>query len=255
METSSSSTSSKWIKLNIGGKIFNTTRSTIVDKEPHSMLARMFEQSQLSPADLDIDGAYLIDRSGEYFEPILNYLRNGKLVYNPNLNPEGILEEARFYGIESLVNILEQQIAANQPDPDPPLTRSDVISALIHTSHMSELRFQGVNLRNCDLRKLDLRHINFKYANMSGALLSHSNLSYCCLERADLSFANLEGAQLLSIKALCANFEGAFLKGCNFEDPIGVRSNLEGCCLKNACLEDSNMAGVNLREQIWKIVH
>lgn len=116
------------------------------------MLARMFEQSQLSPADLDRDGAYLIDRSGEYFEPILNYLRNGKLVYNPNLNPEGILEEARFYGIESLVNILEQQIAANQPEPDPPLTRSDVISALIHTSHMSELRFQGVNLRNCDLR-------------------------------------------------------------------------------------------------------
>lgn len=48
-----------------GGKIFNTTRSTIVDKEPHSMLARMFEQSQLSPADLDRDGAYLIGLSIE----------------------------------------------------------------------------------------------------------------------------------------------------------------------------------------------
>lgn len=64
--------------------------------------------------------------------------------------------------------------------------------------------------------------------------MSHSNLSYCCLERADLSFANLEGAQLLSIKALCANFEGAFLKGCNFEDPIGVRSNLEVVFMSSA---------------------
>lgn len=116
------------------------------------MLARMFEQSHLSPADLDENGAYLIDRSSQYFEPILNYLRNGKLVYDLHLNPEAILEEARFYGIESLVHMLEQQIAMTQPQNDPPLNRQQVIAALIQTSHMSELRFQGVNLRGCDLR-------------------------------------------------------------------------------------------------------
>lgn len=57
----------------------------------------------------------------------------------------------------------------------------------------------------------------------------------------------MEGAQLVGIKALCANMESCNLQNCNFEDPSGLRSNLEGVNLKNACLENSNMAGVDLR--------
>lgn len=48
----------------------------------------------------------------------------------------------------------------------------------------------------------------FQYACLSRCNLSGANLSYCCLERSDLSHANLEGAQLLGVKALCANMEG-----------------------------------------------
>ncbi|EAT42060.1 AAEL006374-PA [Aedes aegypti] len=243
-------TPSKWISLNVGGKVFTTTLSTLLNKEPSSMLARMFAQEDaMCPSDKDAQGAYLIDRSSQYFEPILNYLRHGQLIFDGHLSPEGILEEAKFFGIEGLIpqleSLVQQQQAANMEDL--PLTRRDVISALIKTSHMTELRFQGVNLAGADLRKLDLRHINFKYACLQRCNLSLANLNYCCLERADLSFANLEGAQLLSVKGLCANMEGANLQGCNFEDPSGVRSNLEGVNLKGACLENSNMAGVNLR--------
>ena len=36
------------------------------------------------------DGSYLIDRTPAYFEPILNFLRTGSLIINPNLNAEGI---------------------------------------------------------------------------------------------------------------------------------------------------------------------
>ena len=39
----------------------------------------------------DSQGAYLIDRSPEYFEPILNYLRHGQLILNEAINPLGIL--------------------------------------------------------------------------------------------------------------------------------------------------------------------
>jgi uncharacterized protein YjbI with pentapeptide repeats len=43
-----------------------------------------------------------------------------------------------------------------------PLTRREVVNAIIATASNKELRFQGVNLTGADLSKLDLRNINFK---------------------------------------------------------------------------------------------
>ena len=37
----------------------------------------------------DASGAYLIDRSPDYFEPLLNFLRHGKLILNEGINPQG----------------------------------------------------------------------------------------------------------------------------------------------------------------------
>ncbi|WAR21539.1 KCTD5-like protein [Mya arenaria] len=45
-------------------------------------------------SSVDENGSYLIDRSPRYFEPILNYLRHGRLIIDRNINPEGVLEEA-----------------------------------------------------------------------------------------------------------------------------------------------------------------
>ena len=44
---------------------------------------------KLMPSKRDCNGAYLIDRSPIYFEPILNYLRHGQLIIDPVLNPVG----------------------------------------------------------------------------------------------------------------------------------------------------------------------
>nr|XP_018905383.1 PREDICTED: BTB/POZ domain-containing protein KCTD9 [Bemisia tabaci] len=241
-----------WVTLNVGGKYFTTSRSTLVSKEPASMLARMFAENEqgyrMTPSDVDKNGAFLIDRSPTYFEPILNYLRNGQLLIDSHVNPEGVLEEARFFGIESIVPQLESIVTSKKKTKDSmPLTRRDVINALIITPFTAELRFQGVNLAGADLSRLDLRYINFKYACLHGCRMNGANLSWCWLERADLSHAQMEGAQLLGVRMLCANLESANLRGCYFEDPAGSRANMEGVNLNGADLEGSNMAGVNLR--------
>ncbi|XP_070073218.1 BTB/POZ domain-containing protein KCTD9 isoform X3 [Drosophila takahashii] len=197
----------RWVKLNVGGQIYATTIDTLVGREPDSMLARMFLQDgSMMPSERDEKGAFLIDRSPRYFEPIINYLRHGQFVCDSNISVLGVLEEARFFGIYSLVTHLEERLGQQEaPMGDRPLTRNDVIKAIIQTSVITELRFQGVNLSGADLRKLDFRNINFKYANMSHCNLSHTNLSHTCLERADLQYANLECAQLVSVRGLCAN--------------------------------------------------
>lgn len=102
LENTRSKVVSDWITLNVGGKHFTTSRSTLLAKEPLSMLARMFADDNnmylMNPSATDETGAYLIDRSPEYFEPILNYLRHGNVVLDNHVNPKGVLEEAVFYG-------------------------------------------------------------------------------------------------------------------------------------------------------------
>lgn len=95
-----------WIKLNVGGQIFQTTKTTLMS-DPESMLARMFSQENLAPAQSE-DGAFLIDSPPEYFRPILNYLRRKELILDEHINPTGVLAEAKYYGIKDIIAILEK---------------------------------------------------------------------------------------------------------------------------------------------------
>ena len=45
----------------------------------------------------DANGAYLIDRDHNYFGPVLNYLRHGKLVMDKNLAEEGKSKNNIFF--------------------------------------------------------------------------------------------------------------------------------------------------------------
>uniref|UniRef100_A0A8V5GT79 BTB/POZ domain-containing protein KCTD9 n=1 Tax=Melopsittacus undulatus TaxID=13146 RepID=A0A8V5GT79_MELUD len=215
-----------WLTLNVGGRYFTTTRSTLVNKEPDSMLAHMFKDKDAWGNKQDHRGAFLIDRSPEYFEPILNYLRHGQLIVNDGINLLGVLEEARFFGIDSLIEHLEIAIKAIYN------VSPIYISRKMQTLSCSVvLMFRG----------------EYPMANLSRCNLAHANLCCANLERADLSGSVLDCANLQGVKMLCSNAEGASLKGCNFEDPSGLKANLEGANLKGVDMEGSQMTGINLR--------
>lgn len=100
----------EWIRLNVGGRLFTTTRTTLC-RDTRSFLYRLCRDDPQLDVDTDESGAYLIDRDPSYFGPVLNYLRHGKLVLDKNLTEEGLLEEAEFYNIADLVTLVRDKMA------------------------------------------------------------------------------------------------------------------------------------------------
>ncbi|XP_062886940.1 BTB/POZ domain-containing protein KCTD2-like [Mobula hypostoma] len=99
----------KWVRLNVGGTYFISTKQTLC-RDPKSFLCRLCQEDPDLDSDKDETGAYLIDRDPSYFGPILNYLRHGKLIINKDLAEEGVLEEAEFYNIALLVRLVKERI-------------------------------------------------------------------------------------------------------------------------------------------------
>ncbi|KAF8396904.1 hypothetical protein HHK36_018539 [Tetracentron sinense] len=84
------------IKLNVGGKLFETTVSTLRAGGPDSLLAA------LSARSIDDQNPVFIDRDPEVFSVLLSLLRSNRL---PSIarrfSKQELAEEALYYGIES----------------------------------------------------------------------------------------------------------------------------------------------------------
>ncbi|XP_067927823.1 BTB/POZ domain-containing protein KCTD5-like [Watersipora subatra] len=100
-----------WVKLNVGGTQFLTTKTTLC-RDPKSFLFRLCqeEHNHSLKSDKDENGAYMIDRDPEFFRTILNYLRHGKLVIDKNQELEGVLEEAEFYNVTEVIQLCKERI-------------------------------------------------------------------------------------------------------------------------------------------------
>ncbi|KRZ13563.1 BTB/POZ domain-containing protein KCTD16 [Trichinella zimbabwensis] len=118
--------SAKIIELNVGGKKYQTTINTLT-KDTGSWLGRQFMQTEspeMSPstdysdkeessAMLPVsDGSYFIDRDGNLFRYVLEFLRNGKLLLPENFTEhEALCEEAKFYGSKALLEELQARMS------------------------------------------------------------------------------------------------------------------------------------------------
>ncbi|EDW06209.2 BTB/POZ domain-containing protein KCTD5 [Drosophila mojavensis] len=105
----------QWVKLNVGGTYFLTTKTTL-SRDPNSFLSRLIQEDCDLISDRDETGAYLIDRDPKYFAPVLNYLRHGKLVLD-GVSEEGVLEEAEFYNVTQLIALLKECISHRDQRP------------------------------------------------------------------------------------------------------------------------------------------
>lgn len=88
------------IGLDVGGKIYRTSRTTLT-RYPGSF----FDGLLASNSKKDVQGNYLIDRNGDIFRHVLNFLRCGELVVPAryDVNHWQLLEqEAEFFMLDTL---------------------------------------------------------------------------------------------------------------------------------------------------------
>ncbi|XP_074594293.1 BTB/POZ domain-containing adapter for CUL3-mediated RhoA degradation protein 3 [Brevipalpus obovatus] len=99
---------SQYVKLNVGGSLFQTTVGTLTKIE--SMLRAMFSGRHVIYTDSE--GWVLIDRCGKYFGTILNFLRDGSVPL-PETKKEltELLAEAKYYLIQELIDVIEAKLS------------------------------------------------------------------------------------------------------------------------------------------------
>lgn len=153
MDTSSD-TQNTLIKLNVGGKKYLITKSTILS-HPNSMLAAMISKEK--PAIVDEEGYYFIDRNGELFEVIIEYLRTSGLYipryFRNKLDISNLLREAAYYGLDNLTNVLGEY---SRDNPNIPNSISkdddengDIVSLPFTIGVSSNKNLHNFTLRRC----------------------------------------------------------------------------------------------------------
>lgn len=94
--TSGSHASDDRIKLNVGGKLFETTLSTLLSGGPDSLLAA------LSNRETDDPNPVFIDRDPEIFSVLLSLLRTNRLPSTARrFSKQELADEALYYGIDA----------------------------------------------------------------------------------------------------------------------------------------------------------
>jgi len=240
-------TSSKLIKLDVGGFKFSTTLTTLTT-EPHSMLAAMF--SGRFPVEKNEEGCVFIDRDGRMFHHILNWLRNGYIppMENP-MDHEYLFMEARYYQIVSLVEYL-------QPPPQNKYTLKELLRLVnsvsskkkvqLVSADLSKLCLDGVNLPGANLKFSCFDEASLRYANLSEVLLQGGSFQKANLQYADLSLSDLQNCSFKHAKLSNANLQGANLQGADLSNCDLHGANLQCANLTGAILQEANVQHTNL---------
>ncbi|KAH0711042.1 hypothetical protein KY284_012469 [Solanum tuberosum] len=86
------------VKFNVGGRIFETTATTLAIAGENSLFRAMLDEKWNVHSNSAIT-EYFIDRDPDYFAVLLNLLRTGELYIPPKIDKYLLYREAEYYGI------------------------------------------------------------------------------------------------------------------------------------------------------------
>ncbi|PWA70935.1 BTB/POZ fold [Artemisia annua] len=93
----------KRVRFNVGGKLFETTSTTLAAAGRESYFGAMFDENgdmQMNPAN-----EHFIDRNPDCFSVLLDLLRTGELYIPQNVPEKLVYREALFYGLMDRIRL------------------------------------------------------------------------------------------------------------------------------------------------------
>ncbi|CAN6279174.1 unnamed protein product [Urochloa humidicola] len=87
------------VRLNVGGRVFETTAATLAAAGRDTMLGAMIDASWNAGRDAATPAEYFIDRDPSCFAVLLDLLRTGDLHVPPGLPEAALYREALYYGL------------------------------------------------------------------------------------------------------------------------------------------------------------
>jgi hypothetical protein len=84
-------------RFNVGGKKYEISRS-LLESFPNTMLARMASKTWQT----DPEAAMFVDRDGERFRCILDYMRDGKVHLPLTVAKGALLLDLEYFGFENV---------------------------------------------------------------------------------------------------------------------------------------------------------
>uniref|UniRef100_A0A0E0DCJ2 BTB domain-containing protein n=1 Tax=Oryza meridionalis TaxID=40149 RepID=A0A0E0DCJ2_9ORYZ len=237
------------VLLNIGGSRYETTADTLTQRDPGSLLAAVLSGAAAHGLPTTEDGAVFVDRDGELFRHVLNWLRDGAVPALADAEYRQLLREAEYYRLPGLIDCINERIGDWDDkigrSSEAELTRKDVIKCI----QADKVRFRGVNLSGLDLSKLDLSEVDFSCGCIEETKCEFvgANLQESTLDRANLQSANLQDACLVKCSFIETDLRSAHLQSADLTGANLTGANLEGANLKGAKLSGSNLQGANLQ--------
>ena len=158
--------------MNVGGWRFTTSLNTL-RSEQGSMLEKMF--SGQFPIKKEQDGAVFIDRSGNYFDFILDYLRGNMvnvddLLFDDNTRKR-LIKEAEYYQLEGMKNILAFKSNEKEVDDDCKQEVVEIIQNVIQKKeHIKKILNFSEKVNKGEFEHLQKSDISF----------SNMYRQYCC---------------------------------------------------------------------------
>ncbi|XP_057831982.2 uncharacterized protein LOC131042672 [Cryptomeria japonica] len=113
-----------WVVLRVGGQVFETSKQTLCAEQ--SMLAAWVLRHRNNDDENRENSRVLrIDRDGQRFRHVLNYLRNGTVWLQDVASLRELLEEAEYFCLSGLQGLCEEKIR-NIEDADAAMCQRSV---------------------------------------------------------------------------------------------------------------------------------